>query len=144
LDKLKSLTHLIFGKNFNQPLGNSLYNLTSLTYLTFVCNFNQPLGNSLYNLILLTHIGLGYSFNQKDDLLFNIISISLDCNNSYYTDYLPNSIEEIELRINFNLKLVNQPSSIKKITFNKKSKYNKQSNCLPNELEIIQLPSKYK
>ena len=133
----------LFGSNFNQPLGNSLNNLTSLTHLSLGYRFNQPLGNSLDNLTSLTHLTLGHNFNQKDDLPFNIISISLDCNNSYYIDYLPNSIEEIELGFNFDLKLVNLPSSIKKITFNKNSKYNKELNCLSNGSEILQLPRYY-
>jgi len=83
--------------NFNQLLDNSLDNLTSLTYLTFGKNFNQPLGNILSNLISLTHLGLGYNFNQKEYFPLNITSNSLYCNNSYYVDYLPDSIEEIEL-----------------------------------------------
>jgi len=40
--------------------------------------------------------------------------------------------------------LDNLPSSIKKISFNKKSDYNKELNCLPNGLEILQLPVRYK
>ena len=66
----------------------------------------------------------------------NIKSISLDCNNLFYTDYLPDNIEEIELRYNFNLELDNVPSSIKKIIFSKNSKYNKELNCLSNRTEI--------
>ena len=43
----------------------------------------------------------------------------------------------------FNLELDNLPSSIKKITFNKDSFYNKKLNCLPNGLLTLQLPSYY-
>ena len=37
------------GSKFNQPLSNSLDNLTNLTHLTFGRDFNQPLLNSLNN-----------------------------------------------------------------------------------------------
>jgi hypothetical protein len=83
---------------------------------------------------------LGYYFNQKDDLPFVVKSITIECNNSYYTDFLPSSIEEIELGFYFNLELDNLPNSIKKISFNKEGKYNKELNCLPCGLKILQLP----
>jgi len=143
LNNLTYLTRLTFGNYFNQPLDNSLDNLTSLTHLTLGWNFNQPLGNSLNNLTSLTHLTLGYYFDQKDDLPFNVTSISLNCDNAYYTNYLTDSIEEIEFGHKFNLELNNLPSSIKKIVFNKGSNYDKELNCLPNGLEILQLPFKY-
>jgi hypothetical protein len=93
LNNLTSLTHLTFGYNFNKALDNSMNNLTSLTNLTFDCSFNRSLGNLLNNLTSLTHLTLGEKFTHKDDLPFNIISICLNCNNSYYTDYLPDSIQ---------------------------------------------------
>ena len=37
----------------------------------------------------------------------------------------------------------NLPSSIKKISFYEGSLYNKELNCLPNGLEILQLPKQY-
>ena len=37
----------------------------------------------------------------------------------------------------------NLPNSIKKILFDKKSNYNKELNCLPNKLKILELPKKY-
>jgi hypothetical protein len=40
--------------------------------------------------------------------------------------------------------LDNLPSLIKKISFDKKSEYNKELNCLPYGLEILKLPNKYK
>ena len=103
LDKLTSITHLTFGHKFNQPLTNSLNNLTSLTHLTFGYGFIQPPGNSLNDLTSLTHLTFGEKFNQKDDLSFNVTSISLNCNNAYYTNYLTDSIKEIELKDKFNL-----------------------------------------
>jgi hypothetical protein len=55
-------------------------------------------------------------------------------------DNLPNSIEELNLGIQFNLPLDNLPSSIKSIKFNKQSKYNKPLYNLPSLLEILELP----
>ncbi len=45
--------------------------------------------------------------------------------------------------MSFDFELNNLPSSIKKIIFNKKSKYDKKLNCLSNRLEILQLPCEY-
>ncbi len=39
--------------------------------------------------------------------------------------------------------MYNLPSSIKKIIFNKESKYDKKLNCLPYGLDIFQLSDKY-
>jgi len=144
LDKLVNLQKLTFGNYFNCQLSNSLDKLVNLQKLTFGNDFNQSLTDCLDKLPNLTHIGLGYNFNQRDDLPFNIKSISLNCNNKYYVDYLPTSIEEINFGYRFNLELNNLPSSIKKISFSKNSKYNKELNCLPNSLKILELPTDYK
>jgi len=68
----------------------------------------------------------------------------LDCNNEYYINFLPFNIESIEFGYNFDLKLDNLPTSIKKISFNIDSEYDKELNCLPNNLEILFLPKHYK
>jgi len=50
IDKYKNLKYknLNFKKSeFNQPLDNSLHDLTSLTHLIFGLGFEQPLNNSL-------------------------------------------------------------------------------------------------
>ena len=57
-------------------------------------------------------------------------------------NYLPNSVEELELRGLFNLELNNLPASIKKIIFNEYSKYDIELNCLPSFVEYLQLPKK--
>lgn len=59
-----NLTHLVFGFNYDQPLGTSLYPLTSLTHLTFGHRFNHPLSTSLHNLKSLTHLTFGICFNR--------------------------------------------------------------------------------
>ncbi len=38
----------------------------------------------------------------------------------------------------------NLPTSLKKLTFDKYSNYNKELNCLPKKLELLQLPENYK
>ena len=49
----------------------------------------------------------------------------------------------MELDYLFNLELNDLPTSIKKIIFNKNSKYNKELNCLPKFVEQIQLSEYY-
>ena len=66
----------------------------------------------------------------------------LDCNNTYYIDYLSNNIEEIEFGYHFNLELNNLPSSIKTMLFNN-DYYDKKLNNLPQGLELLRLPSDY-
>ena len=112
----------------------------SLTHLTFGRNFNQEV-NKLPN--SLTHLTFGYCFNKKIDIPFTIKYLKLNCNNLHIIDYLPDNIEELELGYYFNLELNNLPTSIKKITFYKNSCYNKELNCLPKFLECIQLPRNY-
>jgi hypothetical protein len=67
----------------------------------------------------------------------------LDCNNISLIDNLPNSIEELNLGLFFNLPLDNLQSSIKSIKFDKESKYNKPLLNLPSLLEILELPDHY-
>jgi hypothetical protein len=143
LNNCTALTHLTFVHRFNQPLVNSLNNCTALTYIKFGYEFNQPLDNALNNCTALTHLGLGFMFNQKVSIPYNIRSLSLNSNNGNYGDYLPDTIEELELGKYFNLELNNLPSSIKKITFDKNSMYNKKLNCLPNGLSILELSASY-
>jgi hypothetical protein len=56
---------------------------------------------------------------------------------------LPNSIEELKLGCDFNLELNDLPSSIKKIIFDKDSKYNIPLNNLPKAVKLLVLPYKY-
>ena len=64
LDNLTNLQQLTFGYKFNQSLGNSLNNLTKLEILTFGEAFNELVGNSLDNLTNLQQLTFGYKFNQ--------------------------------------------------------------------------------
>ena len=65
------------------------------------------------------------------------------CKFNHTLDNLPNSIEEINFGLHFNLELNNLPNSIKIIKFNFNSEYNKELNNLPFQLEILELPKKY-
>ena len=85
----------------------------------------------------------GYEFNQLVDLPLNIVYLKLDCNNTSIIDYLPSSIEELELGEYFNLELNNLPNSIKKIIFPGLSQFNHELNCLPLFVEVIELPVYY-
>ena len=131
-----SNSNCIYSK-FNQEV-NKLPK--SITHLTFGYQFNQEV-NNLPN--SLTHLTFGKEFNQKIDIPFTIKYLKLNCNNSYIIDYLPDNIDELELGYDFNLELNNLPTSIKKITFDKYSKYNKKLNCLPKFLECLLLPENY-
>ena len=143
LDNCTSLSILVFGFYFNQPLSNALDNCSSLTYIEFGSHFSQPLNNLLNNCQSLTHLCLGLWFEQKVDLPFNIRFLGLDCNNSYLIEQLPDTIEEINIGLYFNLKLMNLSSSIKKITFEHWSNYDEELNCLPSGLIVLKLPGTY-
>lgn len=54
------------------------------------------------------------------------------------------TVKEIKLNPNFDFKLDNCSSSIKKITFDISCDYDKELNCLLPRLEILQMPYKYK
>ena len=87
-------------------------------------------------------ITFGHDFNQSVMLPFNITYLKLNCKNTNIIDYLPESIEELELYLNFNLELNNLPNSIKKIRFHNYD-YNKELNCLPSSVELLRLPYNY-
>ena len=57
-------------------------------------------------------------------------------------DYLPDSVEELVLGHDFNLKLNDLPSSIKKLVI-KNVDYNHELNCLPNNIVYLELPFYY-
>jgi hypothetical protein len=129
------LIHLTFGNNFDQPI-----NLPSgLIHLTFGNNFNQPL--NLPN--KLRHLTFGKYFVQEVNLPFELKYLKLNSNCQYMIDNLVNSIEELELGELFNLELNNLVNSIRKITFEKYSYYNKDLNLLPDSIEFICLPFRY-
>ena len=157
------LTHLTFGEIFNKPVDNLPQ---ILTHLNLGLSFNHPINllpellthlnvgqkfNHPINLLpkSLTHLTLGEKFNQPINITFNIKHLYLHTNNQNVLDNLPDYIEELNFSCDFdldlvkNVKLNNLPNSIKKIIFNKYSKFNGELNCLPKFVESIQLPKLY-
>jgi len=106
--------------------------------LTFGFSFNRRV-ELPENLVSLT---LGEWFIQKVELPFSIKYLSL-CSNNKVIDYLPYGIEELKLHESFNLELNNLLNSIKKIII-KNEHYNKKLNCLPDSVELLELPYYYK
>ena len=130
----ENVTHLTFGYNFDQQVTIP----QSVTHLTFDYHFNQQVIIP-HNV---THLTLGHKFNQQVNLP-NIKYIKLNCNNIDIIENLPNSVEEIELDMLFNLKLQNLPNSIKKINFHHNIIYDKELNCLPEFVEYLELRKYY-
>ena len=98
------LTQLTFGYCFNQPLANSLNQLTQLVGLTFGHCFNQPLTNSIDQQVQLSQLTFGYEFNQELNIPSNIKKLKLDCDNIKLIEKLPNSIVELEFDYYFVIK----------------------------------------
>src|SRR6056300_1247759 len=86
---------------FNQEVNNLPPNITNLTFGYY---FNQEVNNLPPNI---THLTFGYHFNQEVNIPFSVKYLKLDCNNQNIIDYLPDSIEELELESYFNLELNN-------------------------------------
>jgi hypothetical protein len=132
-----STTHIIFGHSFNKPI--NLPN--SLIYLSFGEHFKQ-----LVNLpTTIKHLSFGKNFDCEVNLPLGLKYLKLNSNNEYIINNLVNTIEELELGCNFNLKLNNLPNSIKKIIFNNYNNdlYDKDLNSLVDTIEFIQLPLNY-
>ena len=142
LNNLTLLQSITFGNDFNQPVEGALDNLINLQQLTFGNRFNQPVEGALNNLTQLQQLTFGFYFNQELEIPFNIKILKLNCNNKII-DYLPNSIEELYLGCFFGLELNNLPNSIKILSFNKNSDYDKELNNLPKSLEKLLLPKEY-
>jgi hypothetical protein len=130
-----NLVHINFGDYFNQKVDLP----ENLTHINFGFHFNQKV-NLPPNLV---HINFGMNFNQKVELPLDIKYLKIDCNNRNIIDYLPDSIEELILDFDFDLELNDLPQSIKKIIFNSYN-YIHELNCLPSNIEYIQLPENYK
>jgi len=86
---------------------------------------------------------LGLKFDQELNIPSNIKKLKLDCDNIKLIEKLPNSIVELEFDYYFVIPLTNLQNSIKIISFNVNSKYNKELNNLPHFLEKLYLPIEY-
>ena len=96
-----SVTHLIFGACFNQPIDNFPQNLT---HLTFDLRFDQPINNLPSSI---THLIFGACFNQKiDNLPGNLIYLKFGQSFSKIVTNLPTSLEIISVCNNEQKKLI--------------------------------------
>ena len=94
--EFESLKKLTLGEDFNQPLGDSLKNLTNLKQLTFGEYFNQPLGYSLKNLTNLEQLTFGQSFNQPlGDSLKELTKLKQLTFGNYFNKPLGDSLKNL-------------------------------------------------
>ena len=105
-----SLTHLQFGKYFNQPVDNLPSGLTQLIFGKY-SDFNQPVDNLPNSL---THLTFGDDFHQPVENLPN--------KSKYFDEYQQKYVETtglIELRLgnHFNYPINNLPNSLKILKF---------------------------
>lgn len=128
-----NLTHLGFGYLFNFPL--EIEHLENLTHLKLSENYNQAI-KFPDNLI---YLYIGYEFNIDINIPYSIKIIHTNSNNYSIIDYLPNTIEEIIIGIDFDIELNNLPNQIKKIQFEYTSDYSKKLVNLPDSIEYIEI-----
>jgi hypothetical protein len=117
--------------------------LTNLSGLSFGYKFSKPFGNLLERLVNLKTLSLDYNFSHPINIPSNIKYLILNCNNQSIVQNLPNSIEKLWFKSKFNLPLDDLPNGIISIGFCESSVFARELNCLPNSLEIIELPMKY-
>lgn len=152
-----NLTHLKFGTKFNYYVILP----DSLIYLKLGYEFNQfiNLPNSLNVLILSTYYdrdinlpeSLKYllvgSIYSKCIELHNVEHISINSNNLYLIENLPNSLKSLYLGLKFNLPLNNLPNQLKILSISN-ANYLKRNNLtnLPDSIEHIEFSrhNKYK
>eukprot|EP01112_Ceratiomyxa_fruticulosa_P011471 TRINITY_DN310_c0_g1_i1.p1 TRINITY_DN310_c0_g1~~TRINITY_DN310_c0_g1_i1.p1 ORF type:complete len:412 (-),score=52.07 TRINITY_DN310_c0_g1_i1:290-1525(-) len=116
LHSLTSLTHLIFGGNFNMPI-NKLPQ--SLLFLKLGDEFDYPLSDLPRNL---EHLHFGESFNEPlSDLPLKLTHIKFNYrfNQAVSKHNLPSSLTHIEFGISFNKNVDNLPQNITHIEFSR-------------------------
>ncbi len=86
-----NVTHLIFEKEFNQPIVIP----NSVTHLIFGCNFNQPIviPNSV------TYLSFGYEFNQIVDIPNSVIHLIIGNEFDIIDNNIPNSVNHLTYHI---------------------------------------------
>lgn len=150
------LTNLIFGFSYNRPILSPLSEF--LVSLIFGEEFNQfvelpnkliqlAFGNSFNQCVTLpmslTHLTLGHNFSQPIDLsILKIEYLTINSNNTYLIENLPNSLKSIIFDKNFVQPIYRFPVKIKSIAF-LHDNYNENLNNLPNSIEKIELSKNY-
>ena len=131
----KTVTHLSFGKNFNQQI---IINSNNVTHLTFGINFNQQITKTIPNSV--THLTFGRKFNQSitNDIPNSVTHLTF----GFYFDQpikksIPNNVTHLIFGALFNQPIKNAiPNSVIHLTF---GLFFNQSiiNAIPNS--VIQL-----
>ena len=133
-----NLIILIFGNNFNKPISNLP---SQITHLILGYNFSQPVDNLPPKL---THLMFGREFNHPvSNLPIQLTHLIFGENFSQSVDYLPSSLIYLSFGAYFNYPVNNLPQNLKIIKFSEHSQYNFDLNCLPNSVELLQLPRNY-
>ena len=156
LKLLEIITHLTFGRFFNQIVNNlptSIIYLTfgqlfnkavdnlpkNITHLTFRSNFDQRVDNLPKNI---THLTFGVYFDQRvDNLPKNITHLTFGDMFNQPVDNLPDSITHLIFGDMFRQKIDNLPNSITHLTFG--SLYNVSIYKFPNSLTCLTFGSDF-
>jgi len=92
----KDITHLTFGRFFNETIKDSIP--LSVTHLTFGTDFNQPINNYIPSSV--THLTFGWFFNQSiDSISTSITHLVLDLFFSQSISKIPPSVTHLTLCI---------------------------------------------
>jgi hypothetical protein len=131
----ESITHILFGTGFNQPLGKHLLPYTCLTHITFGISYNLPINaDELPSTI--THLTFGSLFNQPvNNLPSSLEHLSFGSFFNQPVDNLPSSLTHLTFGCNFNGNVDNLPHSIQRITFGQK--FNQPVDMLPPNVTHI-------
>jgi hypothetical protein len=145
-----TITHLIFGMNFNKQVDNlpetlqhlefgyhftrSVNNLPNgLTYLFLGHDFNKPVDN-LPN--TLKYLEFGMMFNQSiDKLPDSITHLKLGWMFNQHINKLPSNLKKLKLGYCFDHSIYILPITLKYLEFS--NKYNKRLPPLPYNLKLI-------
>lgn len=97
--QLSSLTILIFGSGYDQPL-SKFSSLPNLSHLTLRREFNKPIGHLPLSI---THLTFGEQFNKEViELPQSITHLSFGKQFNQPVDTLPSSLTHLTFRENFN------------------------------------------
>ena len=142
--KHSNITHILFGKNFDQSIENLPIKLTHLRFGEWddICKFNNDIDNLPIGLEELCFSEQSW-FNKKiNKLPAKLKKLKLGNNFNQSLDNLPKYLEKLEIySFTFDFKLNNLPNSLKILDLD--GKYNKTLDFLPNSLCILRIPDYY-
>ena len=133
----EGITHLVFGRDFNQVV-NDLPD--TITHLTFGWDFNQSVDNLPKSI---THLTFGSHFNQLvNNLPSSITHLTFSNNFNQLVNNLPNNIIYLYFGNSFNKSVDNLPKHITHLTFG--WNFNQPVNNLPNSITHLTFWWSYK